>query len=63
MGDKELKQFSIAGADHKFMWTRTEIKGNKVIVWNENILLPVVVQKFACIRNFNYPNIILIFKT
>ncbi len=41
---KELKHFAIAGADHKYVWANAEIKGNKVIVWSENIPNPVTVR-------------------
>ena len=41
---KPLKQFAIAGADHKFVWATAEIKGNKVLVWNEKIANPLVVR-------------------
>lgn len=40
----ELKHFAIAGPDKKFVWAKAEIKGNKVIVWNEAIEKPVVVR-------------------
>ncbi len=41
---KELKHFAIAGADRKFVWAKAEIKGNKVIVWNESISNPISVR-------------------
>jgi sialate O-acetylesterase len=41
---KELKHFAIAGVDMKFVWANAEIKGNKVIVWNETVSKPVVVR-------------------
>jgi sialate O-acetylesterase len=41
---KELKHFAIAGADRKFVWAKAEIKGNKIVVWNETISKPVVVR-------------------
>jgi sialate O-acetylesterase len=40
----ELKQFAIAGADRKFIWAKAEIKGNKIIVWSEDIASPVAVR-------------------
>lgn len=40
----ELKQFSIAGADKKFVWAKAEINGDKVIVWNDSIAEPVAVR-------------------
>jgi len=41
---KELKQFAIAGDDHKYVWANAKIKGTKVIVWSEKIPHPVVVR-------------------
>lgn len=41
---KELAQFAIAGVDKKFVWGKAEIKGNKVIVWNEAVSKPVAVR-------------------
>ncbi len=39
-----LRQFAIAGADKKFVWAHAIIKGDKVIVWNEQIEHPVAVR-------------------
>ncbi len=41
---KELTHFAIAGADKKYVWAKAEIKGNKVIVWNDAITKPVSVR-------------------
>ncbi len=41
---KELKYFSITGADKKYVWAKAEIKNNKVIVWNDAITNPVSVR-------------------
>lgn len=41
---KELKHFAIAGADKKFVWGKAEIKGNKIIVWNDTVVNPVFVR-------------------
>lgn len=41
---KDLKHFAIAGADKKFVWAKAEIKGNKVIVWNDAVSEPAVVR-------------------
>jgi len=41
---KELKQFAVAGADHKFVWAKVVIKKNKIIVRSENIKSPVAVR-------------------
>ncbi len=42
--DGELKYFSIAGTDKKFVWANATIQNNKVIVWNEAIKYPVAVR-------------------
>ena len=41
---KSLNCFSIAGSDKKFVWAKAEIKGDKIIVWNENVSKPVAVR-------------------
>jgi len=41
---KQLKYFAIAGADRKFVWGKAEIKGNKIIVWNDKITNPEIVR-------------------
>jgi sialate O-acetylesterase len=43
-GGGELNHFAIRGADKKFLWAKAKIEGNKVIVWNDNILNPVAVR-------------------
>ncbi len=43
-GGEKLKHFAICGADRKFVWAEAKIKGNKVIVWNDNISKPVAVR-------------------
>ncbi len=43
-GSRELKCFAIAGADKKFFWAKAKIKGDKVMVWNDNISNPVAVR-------------------
>lgn len=40
----ELKQFSIAGPDKKFVWANAVIRGNTVIVWSDEINNPVTVR-------------------
>lgn len=41
---RELKYFSIAGKDKKFVWANAEIKNNKVVVWCDEIKNPVAVR-------------------
>lgn len=43
-GGWELKYFSIAGADKKFVWAQATIKKNKVVVWSDQVHKPVVVR-------------------
>jgi sialate O-acetylesterase len=43
-GGKELKHFAIAGSDGKYKWAKAKIKGDQVIVWNDNISKPVSVR-------------------
>jgi sialate O-acetylesterase len=40
----ELKYFSIAGADKKFVWAKARIENNKVIVWSDAVQNPVAVR-------------------
>jgi len=42
--NKTLKYFAIAGNDKRFIWAKAEIRGNKIIVWNENVQKPVAVR-------------------
>ncbi len=42
--DGELKEFAIAGSDHKFVWAKARIDSDKVIVWNDDIKQPVSVR-------------------
>lgn len=41
---EELSQFAIAGADKKFVWAKAKIEGDKVIVWNDDIINPMFVR-------------------
>jgi sialate O-acetylesterase len=43
-GGGELKYFAIAGADKKFVWAKAKLEGNKVIVWNDAVKIPVAVR-------------------
>ncbi|MDD5263127.1 MAG: sialate O-acetylesterase, partial [Methylacidiphilales bacterium] len=40
----ELKGFSIAGADQKWVWAKAQIDGDSVQVWNEEVTDPVAVR-------------------
>lgn len=41
---EELSHFSIAANDKKFVWAKTRIEGDKVIVWSEDITEPKYVR-------------------
>jgi sialate O-acetylesterase len=41
---EELNQFSIAGADKKFIWAKAKIEGDKVVVWNDGVANPMYVR-------------------
>lgn len=43
-GGGELKYFAIAGKDRVFVWAKAAIKGDKVVVWNKDIVNPVYVR-------------------
>ncbi|MCD0487117.1 sialate O-acetylesterase [Pedobacter sp. MC2016-14] len=43
-GGTELKYFSVAGADRKFVWAKAEITGNKIMVWNAAVPTPFYVR-------------------
>ncbi len=43
-GGGELKHFAVAGADKKFIWAKAKIEGDKVIVWNDDIINPASVR-------------------
>jgi sialate O-acetylesterase len=40
----ELKGFSIAGEDKKFVWASAKIDGDSVIVWSDKVEKPVAVR-------------------
>lgn len=48
--------FAIAGADKKFIWAKTRIEGNKVIVWSDEITQPMYVR-YAWADNPVHPNL------
>jgi sialate O-acetylesterase len=43
-GNGPLKMFAVAGADKKFVWAKAEIKGNEVVVWNDEVKEPVAAR-------------------
>lgn len=49
-------EFAIAGVDKKFVWAKSRIEGNTVIVWNEDILKPVYIR-YAWSDNPVNPNL------
>ncbi|MDB5193655.1 MAG: sialate O-acetylesterase [Segetibacter sp.] len=42
--DEEPAEFAIAGANKKFVWAKTKIEGDKVIVWNNEVTNPMYVR-------------------
>lgn len=50
-------EFAIAGEDKKFVWAKAKIEGNKVIVWDDDILDPKYVR-YAWADNPDNPNLI-----
>ncbi len=42
--DEELRWFAIAGADKKFVWAKTKIEGNKILVWHDAVSRPMYVR-------------------
>ncbi|NCI50119.1 sialate O-acetylesterase [Sediminibacterium roseum] len=43
-GDKQLNYFSIAGKDKRYSWANATIEGDKVIVWSDDLAVPVSVR-------------------
>ena len=43
-GGGELKYFSIAGKDKKFVWAKAKIENYKVVVWSDKVTNPVAVR-------------------
>jgi Domain of unknown function (DUF303). len=43
-GGGTLKEFTIAGADGKYVWANARIEGKKIIVWSDQIVQPVSVR-------------------
>jgi sialate O-acetylesterase len=41
---EEPAEFAIAGADKKFVWAKAKIEGDKVVVWNDDIINPIYVR-------------------
>ena len=40
----ELKGFAVAGEDHKFVWAKAEIQGDRVVVSSPAVAKPVAVR-------------------
>ncbi len=53
---EELSEFSIAGADKKFVWAKARIEGDKIIVSNETVANPKYVR-YAWADNPVNPNL------
>ena len=53
---EELSEFAIAGADKKFIWAKSKIEGNTVVVWSDEITNPIYVR-YAWADNPVNPNL------
>lgn len=53
---EELSDFAIAGADKKFVWAKTKIEGNRVMVWSDEVKEPKYVR-YAWSDNPVNPNL------
>jgi sialate O-acetylesterase len=53
---EELDEFSIAGPDKKFVWGKSKIDGNKIIVWSDEVPNPQYVR-YAWADNPVNPNL------
>lgn len=49
-------EFAIAGTDKKFVWAKTKIEGDKVIVWSDDVAAPMYVR-YAWADNPVNPNL------
>ncbi|MBP6022542.1 sialate O-acetylesterase [Ferruginibacter sp.] len=49
-------EFAIAGADKKFVWAKTKIEGDKIIIWNDAVANPIHVR-YAWSDNPMNPNL------
>lgn len=54
--DEDPAEFAIAGADKKFVWAKTKIEGDKVVVWNDAVGSPMYVR-YAWADNPVNPNL------
>lgn len=43
-GSGPLQYFAVAGADKKFVWANARIEGSKVVVWSDQVPVPVTVR-------------------
>jgi sialate O-acetylesterase len=53
---EEVSEFAIAGADKKFIWAKAKIDGDRIIVWHDNITIPMYVR-YAWADNPVNPNL------
>ncbi|MDG1731243.1 MAG: sialate O-acetylesterase [Algibacter sp.] len=60
LDNKPLTQFAIAGKDKKFVWAKAELKGSKIIVYNDTISNPVAVR-YAWANNPDNVNLFSIY--
>jgi sialate O-acetylesterase len=43
-GGGRFTGFSVAGADHRFVWANARIEGDRVVVWSDRVAKPVAVR-------------------
>lgn len=44
VANDELQGFAIAGADRKFHWAKARIEGNSIVVWSDDVPMPLAVR-------------------
>jgi sialate O-acetylesterase len=49
-------EFAIAGADKKFVWAKTKMEGNKIIIWSDAVANPLYIR-YAWADNPVNPNV------
>lgn len=52
----ELSEFAIAGSDKKFVWAKAKVEGDTVVVWSEEVPMPLYVR-YAWADNPVNPNL------
>ena len=50
---EEVKNIAIAGEDKIFLWAKSRVEGDKIILWNDEIEEPVAVRYAWCDNPFD----------